>query len=176
MVDHQVISQLLQEYFVIKGKVIINDQAEVSVINVPGVSPPVSVLLKKTLDMGVLPVIFDRVEGDFVAAERNVKTLKGFPRFIKGNLFTNLNNHLRQLYDCQIDHVGGTWSHTYRESQGILRMLVAQAIYLDTDTGAIHKAQQVKHILNAHAGQGKKGALACAVELVKAGYKDNAKW
>jgi hypothetical protein len=36
--------------------------------------------------------------------------------------------------------------------------------------------QPLTNILNDHAGSGKAKAIACAARLVKAGYKDNARW
>jgi len=36
--------------------------------------------------------------------------------------------------------------------------------------------KQVSTIMNNHAGQGKPGAIKAAVELIRAGYKENARW
>jgi len=38
------------------------------------------------------------------------------------------------------------------------------------------RAEKVTQILNRYAGSGKKGALACAAELIKTGFKENARW
>jgi hypothetical protein len=35
---------------------------------------------------------------------------------------------------------------------------------------------KLTQILQAHTGQGKPGALKCAAAMIKAGYKDNARW
>jgi hypothetical protein len=34
----------------------------------------------------------------------------------------------------------------------------------------------IVEILNKYVGQGKSGAIKCAAELIKAGFKDNARW
>ena len=34
----------------------------------------------------------------------------------------------------------------------------------------------VKKIMAKYAGQGKRASLSCAAELIRAGYKDNARW
>jgi len=39
-----------------------------------------------------------------------------------------------------------------------------------------HLVEEVAVILNKHVGGGKAGALKCALELIKAGYKENARW
>jgi hypothetical protein len=170
MVDQEQIKRLLDEYFVIKGKIEIDDEGTVNVIDVPGVSPRVQVWLKKFLDDGAIPVVFGKVEGDFLAAGRNVKTLRGFPKFIKGSLRTEANLNLRQLYDCEIEEIGDTWFSSYRQSQGLLRMLVAKHIYL------VDGPPKVESIMSRYAGQGRQGSLACAAELARAGYKGNARW
>jgi hypothetical protein len=36
--------------------------------------------------------------------------------------------------------------------------------------------QPVSDIIHKYLGQGKAGALKAAAELIKAGYKDNARW
>jgi len=35
---------------------------------------------------------------------------------------------------------------------------------------------QLQRILDKYAGQGRKGALTCAAELIRAGFKENARW
>jgi hypothetical protein len=36
--------------------------------------------------------------------------------------------------------------------------------------------EPVNSIMNKYLGQGKPGAIKCAAELIKAGFKDNARW
>lgn len=55
----------------------------------------------------------------------------------------------------------------------ILRSLVAEKV--DTMHSA-HSVEAVNDILNKYVGQGKAGALKAAGELIKAGYKEHARW
>lgn len=170
MVNPDQILKLFQDNFeVAHGNVVVNDQGIVDVYHRPK-SPRCVVYLTKQLTDGVLPVAFGSVEGTFDASRNNVKTLKNFPKVITGNLYTEGNRNLRQFYDFDIQHIDGIWYTDYRQSQHLLKMLVAPKIQL-TDA-----PRAVNDILNTHAGKGRVGALKAAVELVKAGYKENAKW
>jgi hypothetical protein len=170
MVNKEVILDLVhRNYYVRRGYVVVNDDGVVDVLQLPGASQPV-VQLHTYLKDGVMPVSFGRVEGDFDVSSKNVKTLKGFPKYIKGILYTEHNQHLRQFYDFAIEKVEGIWYSDYKEHQHLLKMLVANKIQLE------NSPIPVTDILNAHAGQGKPGMIKAAAALVKLGYKDNAKW
>lgn len=170
MVNETEIRSLVDKHFQIhKGYVIVSDQGHVDVLQLPG-APRCTVTLFTRLPDGELPVQFGVIEGDFIVVNRNVKTFKKFPRIIEGYLDTSMNTNLRQFYDFDIDVIQGTWYTDYRESQHLLKMLIAHDIFLNS------APDQVDKIMNKYAGSGKKGALACAAELVKAGFKDNARW
>lgn len=166
--DH-ILDLVHRNYDVRKGYVVVNDDGVVDVLQLPGATKPV-VFLAQWLADGVMPVSFGTVEGDFDASSKNVKTLKGFPKYIKGNLYTERNLHLRQFYDFAIEKVEGIWYSDYKQSQHLLKMLVANKIQLE------NSPIPVTDILNAHAGQGKPGMIKAAAALVKLGYKDNARW
>jgi hypothetical protein len=62
---------------------------------------------------------------------------------------------------------------TYSENLPLLRLTNASKITV------YHKNkifEPVNTILNNYAGQGQRGAMACAAELAKAGFKRNARW
>ena len=71
---------------------------------------------------------------------------------------------------------------TYDPHLPLLRSLLAQHVVLyndakgSLDDDLIRKALTCQHILNDHAGAGKKMAIVCAAKLVKAGCKGNAQW
>ncbi len=94
---------------------------------------------------------------DYLGCDRNpLQSLEGFP----------------QVIEVRLDM-------SYRPDLPLLRTLVAKhsGIHLYArQTSLIQAAEQVEAILNKYAGQGKPGAIKCAVELVKAGYKENARW
>jgi hypothetical protein len=68
---------------------------------------------------------------------------------------------------------------TYDKQLPLLRLLSAQAVHLGmTGGGYAHltRFKEVNNILDKYLGQGKPGALKCAAELIRAGYKENARW
>lgn len=69
--------------------------------------------------------------------------------------------------------VGRTWWITYDENLPLLKTLSGQSIEFMNMT---HDSGNVAHILNKYMGQGKPGAIKAAAELIKAGYKGNARW
>jgi hypothetical protein len=109
-----------------------------------------------------------RVEGDFVCSNNPITTLVHGPAHVIGAYMAN---------DCALTELTGMASHMgylvdvdYNGHMGLLRCLVAPIIYVE---GA---PTQVKDILNKYVGEGKPGAIKAAVELIKAGFKDNARW
>jgi hypothetical protein len=42
--------------------------------------------------------------------------------------------------------------------------------------GGRSKGVVATHIIEAHRGQGKAGAIKAAAQLIKAGFKENARW
>ena len=169
MVDKDQILNLFHDNFeVIHADVVVNDQGLVDVLQMPK-SPRCVVHLARLFPDG-LPVSFGRVEGNFDASRSNIKTLKNFPQVITGNLYTEGNRNLRQFYDFNIQEIQGMWYTDYKQSQHLLKMLVARKIQL-TDA-----PREVSDILNKYVGQGKPGAIKCAAELIRAGFKENARW
>ena len=71
------------------------------------------------------------------------------------------------------EQVVRTWWISYDDHLPLLRTLSAQEVQFLQLTD---KTEQVAAILNKHMGQGKAGAIKAAVELVKAGFRENAKW
>jgi hypothetical protein len=169
MVDPDQILALFHKHFeTTNAQVVVNDQGLVDVLKLPDSRN--TVVYMRNHQLTKLPVAFGRVEGNLDASRQNIKTLKNFPQVITGNLYTEDNRNLRQFYDFNIKEIQGVWYTDYKESQHLLKMLVAHNIQL-TDA-----PKEVTQIMNTHAGKGRTGILRATVELIKAGFKENARW
>lgn len=64
---------------------------------------------------------------------------------------------------------------TYQKHLPMLKLINQKQVNIRaTLTGEL--TQEITDIIQRYAGQGKPGALKAAVELIRAGYKDNARW
>ena len=148
MVDVDKITQLLQRDFIIDGTYTIDDQGRVNVMG----------SVRHDRKQSKLYVEFGSVSGNFSSYWRGLKNLKGLPT-----------------------HIGGTITITYYPGLHVLRCLAAdKQINLQSTTskhpGYDIERRNINIILDKYVGKGKAGALACAAELIRAGYKENARW
>jgi len=125
----------------------------------------------------------------FSCSKNKLTSLQGAPRSVGGG-FWCANNQLTSLVGAP-DHVGGSLQcngNPLKSLDGMPKVLKGQ-IWLDYDvqlpllrlleTTAFvlsYAPDQVRNILNKYSGQGKPGALKAAAELVREGFKQNAKW
>jgi hypothetical protein len=117
---------------------------------------------------GEIPVQFGRVDEEFTIGECDLESLKGAPIYVGGG-FGCWDNPLKNL-DHSPDHIEGRFTVSWRADLPLLRTLVAkEGVFIDAP-------KPVYDILNKYVGTGKKGSLAAAVELTKAGFKGNARW
>lgn len=165
MIDTKAIRQTLNKYFHIEGRVKIDSAGRVSVLARPSQHSVHVKVMRQTR----LPVEFDRIEGDFDASKTGITTMWGFPITVTGHLYVYTNPDLHQFSDYEPVSIGHWWA-VYRRDLKILKMLAAKEITLFT------APLEVEEIMNRYAGQGKSGALKCAAELIKAGFRDNARW
>lgn len=64
---------------------------------------------------------------------------------------------------------------TYQKHLPMLKLINQKQVNIRAPlTGEL--MQDITDILNDHSGSGKAGALKCAGKLIKAGFKDNARW
>jgi len=64
---------------------------------------------------------------------------------------------------------------TYQKHLPMLKLIRQKQVNIRTPlTGDLMTV--ITDILNDHAGSGKPGAIKAAAKLIKAGYKDNARW
>jgi hypothetical protein len=139
-----------------------------------------------------LPFRFGRVEGNFDVSYCGLNTFEGMPYYVKRNCWIKYNKATTlvglpdQCMDLVMEglselesfegfpHRVRLCTFTWYPQQPLLRLLQAKKLQLSLWHN--DQARTVVDILNIYAGQGQKGAIACAAELAQAGFKANAKW
>ena len=109
----------------------------------------------------------DQVSGDFNCSHNQLTSLVGAPSHVSGNFYC-FGNQFKSLEGAP-DHVGKFWC-TYSKSLPLLRLVAYPRVRIQ---GA---PPGLEEIIRKYEGQGKPGALKAAAELIRAGYKDNARW
>lgn len=178
MVNKDLISQACEDHFVFGRDYEIHDDGLVSTYG--------SVRFKTP--MSKLPVHFKYVGGKFDCADMRLTSLEGSPQEVgkmfdcRWNKLTTLVGAPEHVADFACTHnplknmvglssqIDGTVSFDYNPQLPLLRTLVADRIWPYPDQ------VKLEEILNKYKGQGKVGAIKCAAELIKAGYKENARW
>jgi hypothetical protein len=110
------------------------------------------------------------VGGDFYCSGNQLTTLEGAPSSVGGNFYCQYNQ-LTTLEGAPIS-VGGEFHCSYNNSLPLLRLLLIKDV---KKISFRSKNDIIENILNKYLGQGRGGALACAAELTKAGFKGNAR-
>jgi hypothetical protein len=140
---------------------------------------------------GKLPVKFERVGGAFIVNRMGLTSLEGGPQQVGAGYFAGDNNLENLMHAPEL--VPGHFSipnnpltslagwpdkgvHqctlTYSEHLPLLRCLqTADQIHLFN-----FPPPEINQILNKYKDSGKAGALKAAAELIRAGYKENARW
>lgn len=140
-----------------------------------------------------LPVSFHKVLGNFDCSYGNLVTLQGSPSYVGGSFYGSMNRleslqgapaHVSGLFDCcgnQVvdltgapEFVAGTFNLPYMPGQNLLRLCAYDHVKWCLSSKEV--PEQVEHIMIKYAGTGKPGAIKAAVELIKAGYKEHARW
>lgn len=181
MVDKDHIRSVVEEYFHIPGGFIISDTG---VVDVQGdVYPAIRAKCKQ------IPVQFGKVSGHFICTHMDLETLTGSPSYVDGdfdcsdNRLTNLRHappYVERAFWCVDNplsslegmpaHVGGYVWCTPGPNIPILRLLQ----YEHLDFGRWDP--ELKAIMKKYVHTDKPGAIKCAAELVRAGFKGNARW
>jgi hypothetical protein len=177
------IKKLLKTHFKINGSVTVNP--DTGVVDVIG-----DVELKSNLAQ--MPVQFGHVTGDFWCYGTSLTNLTGAPHEVGGSFYCHYNkltsltgapqsvggdfacgsNPLTSLMGTP-DQIQGVIFLTYAPDLPLLRCLVASK-----GTQLYNTPSQVRQTLNdpKYMGKGKASALACAAQLVRAGFEGNARW
>ena len=177
--DKEQVKKILEQNFRIRGHLRISTKGVVTVTG--------DVDLTKSVSK--LPVQFGAVSGNFWCNGGTLNTLVGSPTSVGGyflcenNLLTNLQgapkhvgthfwcteNPLTSLEGAPEDVSQEFWC-TYDEHLPLLRLIMYNKVLISD------VPDPVKQIIDKYMGQGKVGALKAAAELIKAGYKENARW
>lgn len=201
MVDTHSIHRLLKEHFNITGTIHVD--AETGLVDVEGSVELLGRPQQLPVQFGTVTQKFNcsgaRLESlagaphtvgkEFTCSGNRLTSLEGGPQWVGGGYWCP-NNQLTNLVGAP-DHVGGTMSVEgnplksldgmpselrvgiwlqYQHHLPLLRLLTAPAFVLS------YAPDPVITILNTYRGQGKKAAIKAAAELIKAGYKENARW
>lgn len=110
------------------------------------------------------------VEGDFECQENKLSSLKGAPLTVRGDFVCDVNPLIS--LEGLPNQVSATIYISYSRKLPLLRLLMHDRVSW-TNAGP---PRIVVNIMQKYEGQGKPGAIKAAAELVKAGYKDNARW
>lgn len=151
----------------------------------------VSVARSRVKDLTHAP---NQVGGSFYAYHcNNLKSLHGAPRWVGGNMLvyacalTSLAgapHMVKGIFDASqnplenYDHVPegcSSVSLSYNKQAPILRLLRYPEVHFKFDH-VTEPHHIVNEIMHKYAGQGRAGAIKAAGELIKAGYKENARW
>lgn len=143
---------------------------------------------------GELPVKFLRINGDFSVSGAKLKTLKGCPEIIDGtfslsyNNLTSLEGGPKEVYgeylcvNNPIESLNGLPTQVterivldFNDELPMLNLLFVKDLKLFEFNGGPEQSIQVEQILNKYLRQGRKGAILCAAELTRAGFKGNAR-
>lgn len=136
----------------------------------------------------------NQVAGSFYAYHcSNLTTLHGAPRWVGGNMLaykcalTSLAGAplvVKGIFDVSqnplenYDHMPegcSSVSVSYNKQAPILRLLVYPEVHFKFDY-VREPHHIVNEIMHKYAGKGRAGAIKAAGELIKAGYKENARW
>jgi hypothetical protein len=113
------------------------------------------------------------VGGDFLAYKCALTSLVGAPRVVKG-IFDVHQNPLENY-----DHLPESCLSVqlpYLKHAPMLRLLMYPDVHFRFDEATQQSHATVNEIMLKYAGTGRAGAIKAAVELIRAGYKENARW
>jgi len=116
------------------------------------------------------------VNGNFMCYDNLLSSLEHGPLVVGGHYHVESNN-LHSL-DGLANRIGGTlfFSMLFHDMP-LLRCLNAAKVVIANDP-KFDGQEELREILNNKQwiGRGKAGAIPCAAALIKAGFRDNAKW
>jgi hypothetical protein len=162
MIDKQKILNDLNKYFLYTGEITIDD-------NTGKVSVTGDVELKTYIKHTKLPVQFAVVGGNFGCYNNSLETLVGAPQRVGGNFYCSANP-LESLTGAH-QLVGGKFWCDYTSDLGLLRIILSNCDSINLQNAP----KEVTQIIKKYLGKGQSGALQRAAELIRAGYKENAK-
>jgi hypothetical protein len=112
-----------------------------------------------------------RVDGEVDVRYCELTNFVGGPQQV-GRNYRGRRNQITSLEGLP-DHIPGELDFELTPGLPILRSVAAEKVEAMQGVMAINV---VNDIMNEYVGQGKAGALKAAVELIKAGFKEHARW
>ena len=172
------VDEILERDFRTFGSVTIEPDGSVSV------DGDVYILNRSIIE---LPLQFSTVSGLFDCSNCALTTLRGAPKIVGSGFYCRMETLLDLQYGPET--VGGNYDTdveslsylpksviyficTYCPNLNVLPLLHLKCDYMLVELDPMHS---INKILRKYAGTGPKGILACAVELISAGYSSNAK-
>lgn len=116
--------------------------------------------------------VCEQIDGWFDCAYNQLTSLAHAPRQVT-DLFDCGNNPLVSMQGAP--DIMGSIEITYDSQLPLLRCLHAQ-LGIQFNVGDEYPPRVVQDLLEKYMGSDKSGMIKCAVELIKAGYKANARW
>lgn len=113
----------------------------------------------------------EHVGGNVLVTYCDLKNFVGGPRHVGGDYYGR-RNPLTSLEGLP-DHIPGELDFEWFPNLPVLRSLVALHVEVRQ---AYDYVEPVEDILNKYTQQGKAGAIKAAAELIRAGFKGNARW
>lgn len=180
---------LFKKYFLSKGTVIGIKEGKISFAGNVSYFPLRGEQSKK------LPVSFETVTGNFNVYSADLYSLEGCPDIVGGK-FNCSNNHLENLsygpkvvkgnYACANNkltsliglplYINDNLIISYSQQLPLLSILkikgCRKVTFFEKSSVAY---EQCANIINRYLGQGTRGMLSCAMEMIKAGYGSNAR-
>ena len=96
-------------------------------------------------------------------------SLVGAPSYV-GGIFSFVNGLNLTSLEGAPAHVGREFRCTWTPHLPLLRLVMYPQVHLHDC------ADKVNDIMDKYVGQGKPGAIKAAAELIRAGFKENARW
>ena len=183
--DNSKIQKLLDKHFVIAGTNTINSQGLVDVV---GEVSWESTLTELSVKFGHVSGWFscggnqltsligapESVGGEFDCSDNQLKSLAGAPHSVGGD-FRCTDNPLTSLAGAPLS-IGGEFWCDYSATLPLMRALAASSIDI------WHAPPGFTDVMNRYAGQGKRGMMKCASELLTLGktlgldLRANCRW
>ena len=114
-----------------------------------------------------------QVVGHSFSCKHNLlMSLQGGPTQVGGGYDCRYNPKLKSLDGLPIPHMGDNLYCDYKKDLPLLRLLN----FPKHKVILIKAPKKMWVILEKYMGSGRSGAIKCAAELIRAGYKENAKW
>jgi hypothetical protein len=116
------------------------------------------------------------VEGSYAMVHTRIRDLKGGPTTVGIGMNITQNLQLRSLEGLPT-HIGEWLNLTWNPQLPLLRILLVQGLNQGVEIfgDELKPMRQLEKIINKYIGRGYSGMVPCARELIKAGFKGNAR-